>query len=160
MKVLLIQPPHYYPPNNSRRPNSFPLGLGYIARQLLKSGHKVDILDIWAYQLSGDEVGEKIKGFNYDIIGIGALSTQYAYVKWLIAQIKKFNKVKIVVGGALPTLSPDIVLRSTEADICVIGEGEITLREVVKKVDNLGEIKGIWYKKDGKILQNPAREYI
>jgi radical SAM superfamily enzyme YgiQ (UPF0313 family) len=159
MKVLLIQPPHYYN-GLSREPESFPLGLGYIAKVLLNSGHKVEVFDIWAHQLKNEEVMKKIKMLDYDVVGISALSTQYAYVKWLSAELKKKNEEKIIVGGPLATHSPRIVLKSTAVDVCVIGEGEITIKEVVEKSNDFDEIKGISFKKKGKIFENPPREYI
>ena len=159
MRVLLIQPPHYYN-GKSREPGFFPLGLGYIAKVLLKSGHDVEVLDIWAHQYTNEEVIQKIKGLEYDIVGISALSTQYAYVKWLAAELKKYNSGRIVVGGALATFSPETVLKYTETDICVIGEGEVTFKETVENIDCLEKVKGIYFKQDGEVAKNPLREYI
>jgi radical SAM superfamily enzyme YgiQ (UPF0313 family) len=161
MKVLLIQPLHYYD-GKTRPPTNFPIGLGYIAKVLVKFGHDVDVLDIWAHQYSNDQVLEKIKGIDHDVVGISALSTQYRYVKWLTSELKKHcrDKTKIVVGGALATLSPEIVLKNTQTDICVIGEGEVTFREVVENTDSLETIEGICFKQGGKIVRTPPREYI
>lgn len=159
MKILLIQPPHYYN-GGTRLPEFFPLGLGYIAQVLLGAGHEVEVLDIWAHQYSDGEVIQKVKGFDYDIAGISALSTQYKYVKWLTGLLKQHSKNKIVVGGALATYSPEIVLKYTDADICVVGEGEITARELVEHIDDLGKVQGIYFKDGGEIIQNLPRKYI
>ena len=80
MKVLLVQPPHYYD-GKTRPPGSAPLGLGYIATPLLKSRYDIEVLDIWAHQWTNEEVLQRIRELDYDIVGISALSTQYAYVK-------------------------------------------------------------------------------
>ena len=160
MKILLIQPPCYYD-GKSRLPDLFPLGLGYIARPLLKSRHDVEVLDIWAHQWTNEEVLQRIQRVNYDIVGITAMSTQYAYIKWLTKELKKYHpNKKIVVGGALPTFSPEIVLRNTQTDICAIGEGEITFKELVENMDSLKAIKGIYFKQDNEVFRNPPREYI
>ncbi len=159
MKVLLVQPPHYYD-GGSRPPTNFPLGLGYIARVLHDIDCRVDILDIWAHQWTNQEVIQKIQGLNHDVIGISALSTQYAYVKWLISELRENSRAKIVVGGALATFSPEIVLRHTGADICVTGEGEVTFPEILQNLNNLETVKGIYYKSNGEIFTNPPREYI
>ena len=159
MKILLIQPPHYYN-GRSREPAFFPLGLGYIAKALLKSGNEVDVLDIWAHQYSHEEVVQKIQELDYDVAGVSALSTQYAYVKWLIAELKRYSDAPVVVGNALATFTPEIVLSNTEADICVIGEGEITFGEVIENIDNLECVKGIYFARNNELVKNPPREYI
>jgi len=160
MKILLVQPPHDYE-GGSRNPSFFPLGLGYIVNPLLKSGYNVEILDIWAHQYSKEEVVERIQKLDYDVVGISAISTQYAYTKWLTSQFKKYNqKGRIVIGNALATLSPEIVLNHTQTDVCVIGEGEITFKEVVENIDRLENVDGIYFKKEGKIIKNRPRKYI
>ena len=75
LKVLLINP-------LCRRAVEIPLGLGYIASVLMKSGHKVEVLDINALELSQDKVIEAIQNINFDIVGIGGLTSTYKYVKW------------------------------------------------------------------------------
>ena len=119
MKILLVQPPHYYN-GGGRRPGNFPLGLGYIAKNLLNSGYEVEVLDIWAHQYSNEEVAQKIKTIDCDIIGISALSTQYAYVKWLVKELKNDMDCPVVVGNALATLTPEIVLNNTDTDLSLI----------------------------------------
>ena len=93
MKVLLIQPPFFFGDNRSTPPVLFALGLGYIARAALNSGHDVKVLDIFGHQYSDQEVIRIIQEMDYDIVGISALSTQYAYVKWLTEQLKKYNRM-------------------------------------------------------------------
>ena len=167
MKVLLVQLPHYvrlrftYCDGKAREPAFFPIGLGTIAKALLKCQHRVEVFDIWAHQYTNDEVLAKAKELEYDVVGISALSTQYGYVKWLVAQLRKLAKIKkIVVGGPLATHTPELVLSHTETDICVLGEGEITMREVVENIDNLKKVKGIYYKLNDEIIKNPPREPI
>lgn len=159
MKVLLVQPLHNYE-GGSRDPTFFPLGLGYLAKALIKKGHKVEVLDIWAHQWSQDDVLKQLKKLDQDVIGISALSTQYSYTKWLIAEMKKRFEGPLVVGNALATLTPEVVLEHTEADICVIGEGEITLPNLVSNLGDLSKVKGLLYKQDGKVLRTEPQEYI
>ena len=58
-----------------------------------------------------------------------------------IAEIRKrgFNKT-LIVGGPHPTTSYKEVLKDDNIDICVIGEGEVTLEEIVTELSkNLGQ---------------------
>ena len=161
MKVLLINPPI----RDWAKPNVLPLGLGYIASVLRNEGHEVQVIDINAYRWSPEEVEEKINKADFDIAGIGAIVTVYKYVKWLTQIIRKYHPVKqIIIGGSVGTSIPHIVLEKTEADITCIGEGEVTIVELIEAIDNkqdLSGVDGIWFKvKDGKIYKNKNRKPI
>ena len=75
--------------------------------------------------------------------------------------VRKVNpKVPLVWGGWHPSLSPEQTIKNEYVDIIVRGQGERTFYELVKAIDkgkSLKEIKGITYKKDGKILHNIDR---
>lgn len=159
MKILLVNPPI----REWSKPNVFPLGLGYIASVLLKEGHEVEVMDINALRLSKKEVEEKIKTTEVDVIGIGGIVTIYKYVKWFTNKFKKYHPiVKIVVGGPVGSSIPRIMLEKNPVDIVNIGEGEETIKDIIRTFNNnedLSLVKGIWYKDDnGKIIQNEPRE--
>ena len=68
MKVLLINPPvrEQYPSQ------TFPFGLAYVAKYLIKAGHKVQILDIDTQRYSRDEVIEMT--YSHDLkVGVSML---------------------------------------------------------------------------------------
>ncbi|MBI4287986.1 MAG: radical SAM protein [Chloroflexi bacterium] len=159
MKVLLIQPPHDFC-GTGRPPAFFPSGLGYIAQQILSAGHEVQVLEIWANGLIQDRVLEEIDKAKYDLVGISAHSSQYAYVKWLSAELKKRSSSPVILGGALATLTPEIVLEHSCVDICVVSEGEETVTELLEKPDSLDKTAGIYFKDAaGKIRKGPVRAY-
>lgn len=154
MKILLVQLPHEEA-GESRPPNCFPLGLGYIATYLLDAGHEVEVFDIYAYQLSKEQVKSRIPKLNYDVVAISAMSTQYSYVKWLAAELKRVHpKKKIIVGGALAAFSSEIVLKHTKTDICVLGEGEHVIVELIDNLDSLKKVNGIYYINNKRVCKN------
>lgn len=158
MKVLLINPPI----REWAKPNVLPLGLGYVASVLRISGHKVEVMDINAYRWTPEEVEYRIKNVDFDIAGIGAIVTVYRYVKWLIGILKKYHpEKKIMIGGSVGTSIPHIIFEKTEADIVCIGEGEVTVVELIRALENnsdLSKVDGIWYKgKNGRIYSNKNR---
>ena len=160
MKLLLIQPPQYYH-GKSRKPNFFPIGIGYIAGALAGAGVDFEVLDIYANQYSNEEVAEKIKSVNFDIVGISAMSTQYSYVRWLTSILRRVNKnAEIILGGALASFSYETVLRNTETDICVIGEGEKTVVELIQNLGAPEKVNGVCFKRGNELKATPAREYI
>lgn len=162
MKILLINPPI----RKNEPPRHIPIGLGIIANVLLSDGHEVKVLDINAERLSKSQVKEKIDlESKYEIIGTGGLITTYQYLKWLIPELKKYNPTsKIVVGGGVVTENPALLLNRTPTDIAVVGEGEITMTEIISSLENnnsLEAVKGIAYKKENNQIKiNPPRPLV
>ena len=158
MKILLINPPI----REWAKPNVLPLGLGYLASVLRNSGHEVRIMDINAYRWTPEEVQEKIKNADYDVVGIGAIVTAYSYVKWLIETLRQYHPLKkILVGGSVGTSIPHIILEKTSADIICVGEGEDTIVELIDAIQStsdLSQVDGIWFRgEDGSICKNNKR---
>lgn len=158
MKILLINPPI----REWAKPNVLPLGLGYIASVLRGKGHEVDMMDINAYRWDTGEVEDRVKNTEFDVVGIGAIVTVYKYVKWLAGILKKYHPDrKIVIGGSVGTSIPQIILEKTEADIVCIGEGELTIVDIIEALKNgkdIAGVDGIWFKgDDGRIHINKNR---
>jgi radical SAM superfamily enzyme YgiQ (UPF0313 family) len=101
MKILLINPPI----REWAKPNVFPLGLGYIAAILIQEGFEVEVLDINAHRFTKEEVVDKIKKINFDIVGIGGIITIYKYIKWLTQILKQYHPdKKNIIGGSVLVL--------------------------------------------------------
>lgn len=161
MKMLILNPPI----REWAKPNVFPLGLGYIASVLKEDGFYVEVLDINACRWSKNEVEDKIANAEFDVAGIGAIVTVYSYVKWLTGIIKKYHPgKKIVIGGSVGTSIPEIILTKTSADIVCIGEGEVTVVELMRTMqrnEDFSSVDGIWFRNgDGQIIRNRARKPI
>ncbi|MGD9503306.1 MAG: radical SAM protein [Syntrophobacteraceae bacterium] len=68
--------------------------------------------------------------------------------------------VTIVWGGVHPSLLPEQTIRSELMDVLVVGDGEETFRELVTALaggDDIGEIKGLVFKRGGEIVTTPKR---
>lgn len=160
MRILLINP--LLAPK--RKPAVYNIGLGYIASSLVQDGHKAVVLDIEGYKYQPDKVLKIIKNTEFDVIGIGTIITGYRYVKWLVKEIKKIKPDKMIwLGNSISSTIPQIVLKDMDIDVAVIGEGENTVKELAKVVENNGDlskINGICYKSNRKIIQTPKRELI
>jgi|MDTF01.1.fsa_nt_gb anaerobic magnesium-protoporphyrin IX monomethyl ester cyclase len=61
-----------------------------------------------------------------DIVGLSAVvSTSYLQVKRISKIIRKVDPETLIVCGGYLTAASDTVLRKTDVDICVVGDGEI-----------------------------------
>ena len=75
--------------------------------------------------------------------------------------VKESSSVPVIWGGVHPTLLPEETLKNKFIDMVVIGEGEKTFHELLKALrdnNDLAEIAGLAYKKDGRIKINPHRK--
>ena len=96
-----------------------------------------------------------------DIFCISVYSTQYPYFKELVARLKeKYPGRKIIAGGPGATFSYEIFLKRTLTDFCVIGEGEITLEELLRNMDRPEVVNGIAYKRQGQVFLTEERSQI
>jgi len=141
------------------------LGIGYIASFLEREGFEVHILDCIGEPMELDALTARIKQIEPNLIGITAtvLTINAAYE--IGNRLKElFSTVPLVIGGAQFCASPRETLEKGVFDLGVIGEGEETFFEVAKALRGGSfspeGIKGIVYKKDGKVIQNEPRPYI
>ncbi len=157
-KILLIQPMHEKEKRVVRTSINFPWGLGTLARSYQKAGYNVEILDGQALQLPKEELLPEIDKYDFDIVGISAFSTQYPTVKLIAQYINKQRYVPVITGGPLATYQAKMVLGTTDADVCVVGEGEISGLEVLESWDDLGKVRGIAFKRNGEIVLTPPQD--
>jgi len=158
MKVLLIQPnfdAHIVHP---------PLGLGYLAAYLEKNNHEVAIFDATLKNASLEQTLLAIKIFLPNLVGITVLSRGHNKAREIINEIKKiFPKLPVVIGGTQVTAAPAEVMADFKADFAVIGEGEITLAELVSALggkNKFSDIDGLAYREKKKIRINHKRKLI
>lgn len=142
----------------------YPVGLGYIASSIYRKGYDLEILDIDTYRYSDEELEAILKEKDFDVVGFGCIVTGYKIVKDLCDKIRSINKnAIIIVGNSVATSIPQILLTKTNADIAVMGEGDITIVEILECLNNGGPLEsvdGICFKKNGNVIANKPRKPI
>jgi len=141
-------------------PRDPPLSLLAISGLLLEAGYEVKIFDAMLDKSAQDKILE-----NLDKAICVGLSVWMGYaIKDSLDLCKKIRqakpKIPIVWGGWHPTLLPEQSIKNPYIDIIVRGQGESTFLELVKileKKGSLSKIKGITYKLEGRIINNPNR---
>lgn len=135
------------------------LGLAYIAGVLEKHGHKVRIIEGMAEIITCEEIGE-ISG-SFDIVGITSITFLALLAHGVAKEVKARNRnIPVVMGGPHASVVPEDVLSDENIDYVVLGEGEDTFLELVEALDNNIDpegIKGIGYRKNGKVLLTELR---
>jgi radical SAM superfamily enzyme YgiQ (UPF0313 family) len=156
MKVLLASPNYAcFEPVKTVH-----LGLAYIAAVLENNGYDVSIVDL---NVESEEKFKKLVKES-DVLGITATTITIAEVWNLVKKAKKSNPdIKIILGGPHPTCQSSEILGLGNVDYVVIGEGEVTMLELLKAIENkkdLRTVKGIAFKKNNKIITNRPRPLI
>jgi anaerobic magnesium-protoporphyrin IX monomethyl ester cyclase len=162
MKILLIRP--YF--EMLRHELVFlpfePLGLGYLKSALLAENHIVEIYDCLTehpqnirylkeknlFRCGSEEkdIEKKIKNFEPDVVGISGMFYSQASSFYRIANlVKKINKnIFVVGGGAFPSAYKEkILMENKNINVIVIGEGEKTMVELLKEINNPNNLRGI-----------------
>ncbi|MDD4166040.1 MAG: radical SAM protein [Endomicrobiaceae bacterium] len=165
MKVLIVNPVwsfQNYPPLNLVELASYLIGNGFKNTKILdlnfeiKNKFKVDNLI--------EESRKKILKEKPDAVCITCNAVQFPFVCELSRELKSRTKIPVVIGGVMPSLGAESVLKLTQADFAVRGEGELTLTELltgIKNKKNLKRIKGLSYiDKNGKPKNNSERELL
>ena len=126
-----------------------PLGLlallSYLNREL-KENVRGKIIKSSVDFDSYKELNEIIKDFKPDLIGVSAMTFHKDFFHESIKEIRKAGYDKMIVtGGPHPTTSYEEVLKDKNIDICVLGEGEATLKEIVQKLSLKNDNKYLVY---------------
>jgi radical SAM superfamily enzyme YgiQ (UPF0313 family) len=158
MRVLLVQPP-----SNSRYGlQAFmltePLGLELIASSL-ESEHEVLLLDMRLEP----SLHQKLTSFKPDAVGVSASFTSDIYNSFQVLDIvKKYNPyIFTFAGGQHATMAhADFISR---ADAVVLGEGEITVRELLRcweKEEPLETVSGLVFSRNHSWIETGPRQLI
>ncbi|MFX1318608.1 MAG: B12-binding domain-containing radical SAM protein [Promethearchaeota archaeon] len=136
-----------------------PLGLGYLASILRIAGFSVDLVDCTF--LHFDTALRRIEQLQPRILGIYSMVTINHHAI-MIAQKFRSSVELMVAGGPLPSLVPEEFLDIF--DIVVLGEGEETVLELVRRHfqhTSWTRTSGIAYKGNGgRIKVKPRRRFI
>lgn len=165
INILLVNPPYAdaYGKMAALVPSYPPLGLAYLGAVL--SDYNVKILDMPQRSMDLKGFEKYVKNSDYNAILFTATTPTINTVGMLCKIVKQVSKdIITIVGGSHPTALPERTLDENEGiDIIVIGEGEITVKELIDFLDNkksLNKVNGICYRKNNKIIRTEPRSLI
>jgi len=160
MRVLLINP--YYPISETPSP---PLGLAYLGAALEQAGIQVKILDYVVYPYRQPALESILHEFKPHVAGATAVTMTFDHARQVLSDIKRIEpEILTVMGGPHVTFCAQETLSAfAELDAVVIGEGEETMVELVKAVENarsLDTVSGTACRAGSKIVTTPKRRWI
>ena len=147
MRVMLVNAPPYKIQELYYDTPPYPrTALAMIAAYLRDAGVEVGVLDCKFDRLDYDQALERICCFSPNIVGFTAFTNEIVQAARLAAMVKQWNgNILTAIGGVHVTSLPERTLREFPSfDYGVVGEGEVTLLELVRSPDPAsGPVPGV-----------------
>ena len=161
-RILLVNPPYskvtYEDVDRKAGTLQNPvLSLAMVAAPLLEDGHDVRIADM---DLEDDPYAflvDTLKDYQPDCVGVTG-TTPMAVEMGKIATLAKEHcpDAIAVCGGVHVTTFPRAMLEETDFDVAVIGEGDFTLRDLLRS-NRPDDVPGIAFKRNDAIVETEPR---
>ncbi len=134
----------------------------YLCAALKRAGYAVTVLDVPSLGWRLDQISDTIRQDEREkVVCITATTIAYPYAE-VTGQALREMGLFVIMGGEHPTFAYEEVLRNGAADICVLGEGESTLIDVLEryKDGDRSSVNGIAFSQDGQIVVTAPRGLI
>lgn len=164
-KILFIEAPYTYATSGKEVVGKYyPLGIGYLASYIRQFGYTVKVFQPSSDESYFKELEELINSFAPAVVGISVMTPSYPGAVEICNLIKsKDSNIVTVLGGHhVSAVGKAVLEQSPNTDFSVMGEGEITLYELMQSLDsdspNLKGINGlVWRDNKGNICLNEPR---
>ncbi len=134
LKVVFADPPFGIEAKGEAVTESPNLGILYIISYVRKRLPEVEFHYLEPF-LSMKEHIQKVQEIKPDIYAISFTTPRRDLSFETINKVKALGlKMLMVSGGAHPTIDPQDVLKKTPIEVCIVGEGEETTTELIKRV--------------------------
>jgi len=185
--ILLIDPPYYRLFKDTYSLPRYPLSLGYLAAVVRSRtdwkvvAYNADFLPdcepIKVSHLAGpgfaryrriladpsasiwQEIAATIARYRPTVVGISCKSQTFGAVCVVARLAKRVDPaIRVVVGGPGPSLVPEDVMRCSQIDLAVRGEGEETIVRLLwalRTGASLRGIAGLVFREAGRVVANP-----
>lgn len=166
MRVLLVQPPRRYWPFTSEGDNFLlQQALPALAAPLREAGCDVHVIDCMPLHIGWRTLADELKRIDPDVVGCGENHALYASEALRFFKLCKdvIPRAVTVGGGAhFTNLSHRYATAGSPIDVIVIGEGEVTIVELVKELAktnrDLNTVDGIaWWDGEQMVRTRPRK---
>jgi anaerobic magnesium-protoporphyrin IX monomethyl ester cyclase len=160
MRVLLLSTPH--PLEESPLP---PLSLTYLASVLIQEGIEVKILDFLVTQYHPRKLKRELEEYRPQLVGATCVTLNYPIARRILKTCKAFDpRIFTAIGGPHVTFAlEETLLQSPWIDAIVIGEGERTLVQLARAVEEgkgIHHVPGIAFADGGLVVNTPPQARI
>jgi radical SAM superfamily enzyme YgiQ (UPF0313 family) len=144
-----------------------PLGISYLTAVLEEKGYHVDVVDCQTTHPTQQELEERFRSLQSDIVGVTAATLTYNPALEILRAAKTaLPKAVTMIGGPHVTVMDQQTFQeSSNVDVVVRSEGEQTMLELAALISagnrgGFGDVLGITYRSGGKVIQNGERPFM
>lgn len=130
----------------------------YISAVLRSKGHSCDLLVL----AEEKNIFAKIAAIKPQALLVSTMTGSHKTYLEFIREFKKRFKIPVVMGGPHATFFPE-VLKNPEIDYICVGEGEGLIADFADAISTgkrVTDIPNLGYKRKGKTIYNPVRNFI
>jgi anaerobic magnesium-protoporphyrin IX monomethyl ester cyclase len=163
LEILLIQPRtskarRIVSSHNGVMP---PMMLAYLAAPLVNNGFDVEILDLTVSRMNAEALKEYLRRHRPALVGITCTTASYYNALKIAGCVREtLSDTRVVMGGPHVTFTARETMGNDCVDVVVRGEGDISFTRLAEHLlrgkYSLPEIRGITYRRDGKIEETPT----
>ncbi len=178
MKILLVNPAKLYADGCKMPSVDLPLGLLYVAAAIRQDDHEVELLDCqWADRhpepgqpdfirlgMNDQQIEDAMLKFTPDVVGVSIPYTAQLPMGLVAIRLarKCFPQAHIIAGGPHCSVAGIELIETTpELDSCIVGEGELPFRDVLKSLQEGGDFRSVqnivYRNNEGKGTKNESR---
>lgn len=158
MKVMLV-----YTNINGFHDNYYSPGLAYLVSSTIAAGHEVS-LELVKTVADIPRLEERFRRNAPAVLGLSAVSSQFAYVKNIAERLKSIGpRVFVLCGGVHPTIHPKCLLEAPVFDGAILGEAEIAFAELLARMEAGEEptlCANFAYVSGGQVIRNEMKPLI
>ncbi len=163
-KILFITPP-FHAGVVEVAGKWVPLYYVYLAGATRQAGYETEIYDAMTKDVGYMEIEEKIRDSKPDFVAVSVITSTAPDAIKVVELAKSINPaIRTIMGGVHASFMFDEMFSRTDAiDFIIRGEGEITIVELLDAVSmnkDMGSVKGIVYRENGKIAVTPPRPFM
>jgi radical SAM superfamily enzyme YgiQ (UPF0313 family) len=165
MNVLIISTNQ-----NSQPVPVMPVGACMVADATERAGHKAHLVDLMFTKDFLSSIRSAVISIKPDVIGLSIRNIDNNEMKdtvfylsdlrLIVKTIRDLTGVPIILGGAALGVMPEEILRLADISFGVTGDGGTVFPALLKRIEraeDLADIPGVAYFKDGIFLRNPTR---
>jgi radical SAM superfamily enzyme YgiQ (UPF0313 family) len=164
LKVLLVSLNRYRNPMPV-----MPVGACTVADAVAAAGHEVRFLDLMFSRSPMGDLTREVASFSPDVVGLSLRNIDdnnllepeefHGELRRAVDSVRRCSAAPIAAGGAAFAVMPEALLRSSGADLGVVGDGDSVFPEVLGALGNdgqAGNVPGAAEIRDGEFRCNPA----
>jgi len=143
------------------QPCLLPMSLGYLGAVLRQEGHTVSMRDQPADLRATGDILDEVEQLRPDLLGLSVLTESWSTVVPMVSEARRrVPGLKVVMGNTHAAFFAEEVLANGHADFVIRGEGEETLADLARTLDQggaLSDLAGLSYRDGDRVRHNPER---